>query len=63
MPPVSQKQRNWAWAEKDTNPAAAEFAASDKGGKLPARAKKTRKKAPQKDGLAKYAKSVRFIGG
>lgn len=39
MPPVSQAQRAWAFANKDKNTkevrAAAEFAASDKGGKLP----------------------------
>lgn len=39
MPLVSQAQRKWAWSEKDTDPAAAEFAAADKGGKLPARVK------------------------
>ncbi len=43
MPPVSQAQRRWAWANKDKpgkeGAAAAEFAAADKGGKLPARVK------------------------
>jgi hypothetical protein len=41
MPIVSQAQRRWAWANKDKpgkeGKAAAEFAASDKGGKLPER--------------------------
>jgi hypothetical protein len=44
MPPVSEAQRRWAWANKDKNTAegkaAAEYAAADKGGKLPKRAKK-----------------------
>ena len=39
MPPVSEKQRRWAHANKDKpgkeGAAAAEFAAADKGGKLP----------------------------
>lgn len=39
MPPVSQAQRRWAWANRDEDPAAAEYAAADKGGKLPARVK------------------------
>lgn len=43
MPPVSQAQRRWAWANKDkpgkTGAAAREYAAADPGGKLPARAK------------------------
>jgi hypothetical protein len=39
MPPVSEAQRRWAFANKDKNKAAAEFAAADTGGKLPARAK------------------------
>jgi hypothetical protein len=42
VPPVSQAQRRWAWSQKDSNPAAAEFAEADKGGKLPARVKKGR---------------------
>lgn len=41
MPPVSQAQRRWAFANKDKpgkeGKAAAEFAAADKGGKLPER--------------------------
>ena len=41
MPPVSQAQRRWAWANKDKGgqegKAAAEFAAADPGGKLPER--------------------------
>jgi hypothetical protein len=44
MPPVSQKQRAWAFANKDKNSkegkAAKEFANADPGGKLPLRAKK-----------------------
>lgn len=36
MPPVSQAQRKWAWANKDKSAAAAEYASADKGGKLPA---------------------------
>jgi len=39
MPPVSQAQRRWAFANRDKDTkegkAAAEFAAADKGGKLP----------------------------
>lgn len=39
MPPVSQAQRRWAFANKDKpgkeGAAAKEFAAADKGGKLP----------------------------
>lgn len=39
MPPVSQSQRRWAWANKDKKTkegrAAAEYAAADPGGKLP----------------------------
>lgn len=41
MPPVSQAQRRWAWANKDKDTkegrAAKEFADADKGGKLPER--------------------------
>lgn len=44
MPPVSQAQRRWAWANKDKpgkeGEAAAEYAAADKGGKLPERKSK-----------------------
>jgi hypothetical protein len=39
LPPVSQAQRAWAFANKDKSAAAAEFAAADTGGKLPARVK------------------------
>lgn len=43
MPPVSQAQRRWAFANKDRpskeGKAAAEFAAADPGGKLPAKVK------------------------
>lgn len=39
MPPVSQAQRRWAFANRDKKTregkAAAEFAAADPGGKLP----------------------------
>lgn len=41
MPPVSEKQRRWAFANKDENTregrAAKEFANADPGGKLPER--------------------------
>ena len=41
MPPESEAQRRWAFANKDKDTkegkAAAEFAAADPGGKLPAR--------------------------
>ncbi len=41
MPPVSEAQRRWAFANKDKpgkeGAAAAEFAKADKGGKLPER--------------------------
>lgn len=44
MPPVSEAQRKWAFANKDKNTkegkAAAEYAAADPGGKLPARKSK-----------------------
>lgn len=47
MPPVSEAQRRWAQANKNKRGpegrAAAEYAASDKGGKLPARAASKRK--------------------
>ena len=43
MPPVSQAQRRWAFANKDKGgaegKAAKEFAAADPGGKLPAKVK------------------------
>lgn len=39
MPPASQAQRRWAFANRDKSPAASEFAAADEGGKLPARVK------------------------
>ncbi len=46
MPPVSQAQRRWAFANKDKKTkegkAAAEFAAADKGGKLPERKTKSK---------------------
>ena len=47
MPPVSEAQRRWAFANKDNNTregqAAKEFADADPGGKLP------EKKKPKKD--------------
>lgn len=47
MPPVSEAQRRWAWANKDKNSkegkAAKEFAAADPGGKLPAKKTKRQK--------------------
>ena len=43
MPPKSEAQRRWAWANKDKKTkegaAAREFAEADKGGKLPKRAR------------------------
>ena len=46
MPPVSQAQRRWAWANKGKNTregrAATEFADADPGGKLPERKQKKR---------------------
>jgi hypothetical protein len=43
MPPVSEAQRKWAFANKDKKTregkAAAEFAKADSGGKLPKKAK------------------------
>lgn len=49
MPPVSQAQRGWAYANAGKNTAegraAAEFVATDKPGKLPMRKKKTKAKA------------------
>ncbi len=43
MPPVSESQRRWAFANRDKKTkegkAAAEFAAADKGGKLPPKVK------------------------
>ena len=44
MPPVSEAQRRWAFANKDKDTkegrAAKEFASADTGGKLPERKKK-----------------------
>ncbi len=44
MPPVSEAQRRWGFANKNKKTkegkAAAEFAAADKGGKLPERKSK-----------------------
>lgn len=46
MPPVSQSQRRWAFANKDKKTkegqAAKEFAESDPGGKLPEKKRKMR---------------------
>ena len=48
MPPVSQAQRRWAFANKDKKTregrAAKEFAKSDPGGKLPERKDKKPRK-------------------
>lgn len=45
MPPLSEAQRRWAFANKNKKTkegkAAAEFAAADKGGKLPERKRKS----------------------
>lgn len=47
MPPISQSQRRWAFANKDKpgkeGKAAAEFAAADPGGKLPEKKSKAAK--------------------
>ena len=55
MPPVSEAQRKWAFANKDKNTkegkAAAEFAAADPGGKLPAKVKDGK---PEKSRSAKW---------
>lgn len=44
MPPESQAQRRWAWANRNKpgaeGRAAAEYAKADRGGKLPARVSK-----------------------
>jgi hypothetical protein len=53
MPPVSQSQRRWAFANKDKpgseGKAAKEFAEADPGGKLPERKPKTRRERLYKD--------------
>ena len=50
MPPVSESQRRWAWANKDKpgkeGAAAKEFAEADPGGKLP-ETKAPESKAPE----------------
>lgn len=63
MPPVSQAQRRAMYAAAEgkstlgiPKSVGAEFVGADKGGKLPARAKKPKKK--RGDGLRKYAKSL-----
>jgi len=47
MPPVSEEQRRWAFANKDKGgkegAAAKEFADADPGGKLPEKKKKSRR--------------------
>ena len=47
MPPVSEAQRRWAFANKDKGgkegAAAKEFAEADPGGKLPEKKKKSRR--------------------
>jgi hypothetical protein len=51
MPPVSQAQRRWAFANKDRRgsegKAAREFAKADPGGKLPRRVKNGRPVKPR----------------
>lgn len=53
MPPTSEAQRRWAFANKDKpgkeGAAAKEFAAADKGGKLPERKGDDEKKSPLYD--------------
>ena len=48
MPPVSEAQRRWAWANKNKKTkegkAAAEYAAADPGGKLPGYSRKSHHK-------------------
>jgi hypothetical protein len=55
MPPVSQAQRRWAFANKDKGgkegAAAKEFADADPGGKLPE--KKRKKKTTHEEGKKK----------
>jgi hypothetical protein len=61
VPPVSQAQRRWAFANRDKDPAAAEFAAADHGGKLPARVKNGKpqgKRAHEHDLAAKIIKRL-----
>ena len=52
MPPVSQAQRRWAWANKDEpgkeGAAAKEFAEADPGGKLPEKKGETSEKADRR---------------
>jgi hypothetical protein len=52
MPPVSEAQRRWAFANKDKNTAegraAVEYAAADPGGKLPKKSKGKKKTALHK---------------
>lgn len=54
MPPVSQAQRRWAWANKDKKTAegkaAKEFADSDPGGKLPETKKPTKMRSLYRKG-------------
>lgn len=53
MPPVSESQRKWAWANKDKGgeegKAAKEFANADPGGKLPAKVKDGKPTKARKD--------------
>ncbi len=57
MPPVSEKQRRWAFANKDKDTkegkAAKEFAEADPGGKLP------EKKGSRRKALYDHPKSKR----
>jgi hypothetical protein len=59
MPPVSQAQRRWAFANKDKNTkegkAAKEFADADPGGKLP----ETKNKETRRKTLYDHPKSKR----
>ena len=59
MPPVSEKQRRWAFANKDKNTkegkAAKEFADADPGGKLPA----TKEKGSRRKEMYDHPRSKR----
>ena len=58
MPPVSQAQRRWAWANKDRpgaeGKAAKEFAEADPGGKLPERKTSKRRHSASERRAALY---------
>ena len=57
MPPVSEAQRRWAFANKDKGgkegAAAKEFAEADPGGKLPEKKKKSRRETLYTHGKSK----------